>query len=136
MNLLFIPFMQVRGGAHIVHTYWGNIYILNVGEIRVECKRSILLGVTQSWQRNKFEYSFVIFNEWSSLKYQNPFWFLLMISDMDDNGVMLIFTSHMQLHLKYFVSWYHGRKWGMPFTLSTHTLVPKNYYKMLFGWSY
>ena len=35
------------------------------------------------------------------MKYHNAFEFLLMVCDMDDNWVLLLFTSCMQLILKY-----------------------------------
>lgn len=38
---------QVRGGAQIVHTKRGNKYMLNVGEVKVNHKRILLLGFTQ-----------------------------------------------------------------------------------------
>ena len=58
--------------------------------------RSIFLWATQTWERNMFEYSYVILQwvKWFELLHYIWIW-TKGIFDMDDNWVMLLFTSCM-----------------------------------------
>ena len=65
---IYIPFMHVRGGAHIVYTYQSSRYMLNMGEIRANHKRSILFGVTNHSRGMGLNTHLSSCNERSSLK--------------------------------------------------------------------
>ena len=77
-----------------------------MGEVRINHKRHILLGVTQSWQRNMVEQSFVIL-QWvkrfhnTTMMLSRVMLLCIWIFLLNDKWVMLLLTLCTRLLLKY-----------------------------------
>ena len=57
-------------------------------------KRSILLGVTHSWLRNKFEHPFVILQWVLHVEILICIWWNIKVCDMDNNWVLNLHVFH------------------------------------------